>query len=226
MKIWSFQGSITDHLLRFPQITHIQRKYLWDIVLPDLWGLVVTGIGIGRMCQSVQCGQFNIDQIAERFLGPKKEFYPQAINIAPATMEFVCPIPDVVTMYFQKWKSLILDNNFYGMPSQYKKNIYILLSDRSALPVNLITLKGAFPITFPAFDMDYKADDILRFQIQFRYDDMLLGVNSVKSIIEDAGKAVTEGLGTAGNLKTGTLGALKNTGSALSKVKQFATSLL
>jgi len=193
MKIYAFKKPLSDNLYRFPQITHLQRKYLWDLVLPDLWGLVITGVGIGRLCQDIKFGQYNITDVTERFIGAHKEFAVGGLNVGTMTASFVSPIPDVVTLYMQKWKSLIVsEDHFHNVTSAYKRNVYVLLYDRSGLPVNLIVLKGVFPLTFPEFDLSYGADDIHRFNFEFKYDSMHMGVNALGNLISDAGAAINK----------------------------------
>jgi hypothetical protein len=190
--------SLLEYTSGLPSITDIQRQYNFEVILPDIWdkGLatIATGWFIGKYVQAISFGQYNIEEISEMLTGPTKKFFPERMNIGSPKLTFVTPVPDVVTFYLQSWKGLIIDDRkdkkgFYFPSNHYKKNIYIILFDRTGIPSNVITLKGAFPITFPAYNLDYKAEDNVMFDIEFRIDSIDQGLSAL-------GQGLT-GLGTA-----------------------------
>lgn len=183
--------SILEYTSGLPTITDVQRQYNFEVILPDIWGLLVTGWFVGKYVQGIQFGQYNIEEISELISGPTKQFFPEKLGIAAPKMTIVTPVPDIVTFYLQSWKNLIVDKKGYYQPAEkYKKNIYILLFDRSGIPSNIITLKAAFPTTFPAYSLDYKAEDNVMFDIEFRTDGIEQGLSALGQGLTGLGSAI------------------------------------
>jgi hypothetical protein len=198
MALWELNKPIIDNITGFPTLTHVQREFNWDLVLPDLWGFLVTGIIVSRYCQSVKFGPYNMDA-SELVTGPIKQHYAGALNIQTMTATFINPIPDIVSIYFSAWKRRIVDNSGYWRPgSDYKKNVHIMLYDRSGIPSNMITLKGAFPVGFPAYDLSYGGDKEHRFTIEFKFDGTSQGFSSAAGILGEAGSAIGQAAGRVG----------------------------
>lgn len=187
-------SSISDNLLGFPQYGGVQRAYTWDLILPDLYGIIVSGVVVSRYCQSVKFGQYNITSVSEFKVGPFRRFYPEEINIETVSMTFVAPTPDLISLYFAKWKSLILDKlGRHNLPSVYKKTGYVIFYSRPQIPIKVVKLVGMFPITYPAFDLQYAAENEVTIPIEFRCDyvetdfdafsSLMSGVSSIVSSI-------------------------------------------
>ena len=167
---------LLDSIFGFPRVP-MQRNYLWDFVLPS-FGLLVDGIVVSRFCQSCRFGQYNISDATMMQVGAYKRFFPGVLNIESAFATYITPIPDMVSLYFSKWKSLIVDKEGFYFPSNhYKKNIYVMLYDRSGVPTNFAKLKGAFPIKFPSFNLDYEATKMVQFDVEFKVDSVEMGAD-------------------------------------------------
>ena len=67
-------------------------------------------------------------------------------------------------------KKIVDDRGIYFPSKNYKKNIYIILYDRSGIPSNFIQLNKAFPIKFAAFDLSYKDEITVEFTVEFKVD--------------------------------------------------------
>jgi len=175
--------SFRENLLGFPTITHVQRTYNWDFLLPDLYGMLVSGLVVSKYCQSVRFGQYDISGISELKAGILKKFFPDALSIEQVSTTFVSPIPDLVSLYFSKWKSLIVDDlGRYSVPSKYKKTGHIILYDRSGIPVNVIRLVGMFPVKFPAYDLSYGREDVIKFDVNFRVEKVEMGFKALSGL--------------------------------------------
>ena len=199
--------SLLDNILGFPRVP-MQRTYNWDCILPDVWGAGILGIAISKFCQSVNFGEYSIDEIIEMRHGAFKKFFPGNLNISNPKITFVAPIPDVVSFYLHSWKNLIVDKEgFYQVENVYKKNIYIILYDRTGIPANAITLIGAFPKTFPAFNLSYETEDVVKYEIEFKVDNIKTGLNSFSSLIGDASKAIGD-LGSVPGKVIGKIGSI------------------
>lgn len=181
---------LLDSVFGFPKV-NVQRVYNWDCIMPDVWGAGVLGVVISKFCQSVTIGEYNIDDIRELKHGAFKKFFPGNMNIANPSLTFVAPVPDVVAFYLHSWRNLIVDRRgFYQVENRYKKNIYIVFYDTTGIPVNMITLKNAFPKSFPAYNLSYAAEDVVRYAIEFKVDEIIPGLRGFSSFIGDAGQAV------------------------------------
>lgn len=173
---------LLDSIFGFPR-TPIQRAYIWDCIMPDVWGAGVLGIIVSKYCQNITIGEYNIDDIAEMKVAAFKQFFAGAMNIQNPRATFVVPIPDIVSNYFHTWKKLIVDDRgLYFRAGNYKKNIYVALYDRSGLPSNMITLIGAYPKSFPSWNLAYGIEEVVKFEIEFKVDNIETGVGSFSSL--------------------------------------------
>ena len=194
-------GMLLDSIFGFPR-TPIQRVYLWDCIMPDVWGAGVLGIVISKYCQSINIGEYNIDDIAEMKVAAFKRFFAGNMSIQNPRATFIAPVPDIVSNYFHTWKKLIVDDEgFYHRASNYKKNIYVVLYGRTGIPVNMITLVGAYPKSFPSWTLAYGAEDVVRYNIEFKVDNIIPGLAAFSSF----GSAAIPAIGQAGVAAKGVL---------------------
>ncbi|MHA1692952.1 MAG: hypothetical protein ACTSU7_15110 [Candidatus Heimdallarchaeaceae archaeon] len=185
--------NLLDSVFGFPRAP-MQRAYNWDFVLPS-FGLLVDGLVVSKFCQSCRFGQYNIDDISTIQFGAHKKFFPGVLNIESATATFVTPIPDLVSLYFTTWKKKIVSNDGIYSPSKiYKKNIYIILYDRSGAPSNFIQLYKTFPVKFPAYDLSYGTEKMVEYNVEFKVD-------SIKMDTEALGEMGSIGEIAAGGIK-------------------------
>lgn len=199
MKGIKVMGMLLDSIFGFPR-TPVQRSYIWDCIMPDVWGTGILGIVISKYCQNISIGEYNIDDIAEMKVAAFKQFFAGAMNIQNPKATFVAPIPDIVSNYFHTWKKLIIDDRgFYHKAGDYKKNIYVVLYDRSCFPSNIITLVGAYPKTFPAWNLSYGPEEVVKYDIEFKVDNIKTGLSSFSSF----GSVAKGVLGSAGKVVSG-----------------------
>ncbi len=182
--------SLVDNVFNFPNLLHVQRDYNWDFILPSIG--FVPGIAITKYCQSVQVGQYDITELRSMNRGPEKSFFPGALAVGDLRATFIAPTPDIIATYFHTWKEKIIDKDgFYGLPAQYKKNATIVLYDRTmGIPTNLITVKGLFPKTFPKFNLAYTSEDIVKHEIEFSFDKVVMGLSGLGSSLGVAASSV------------------------------------
>jgi len=171
-------GQLLDNLVGFPTITHVQREYTWGLSLPSL-GLLVDGLVVGKYCQSVTLEQYDIAEIDEYKSGATKQFFAGKLDIATVNMTFICPVPDLVQLYFVKWKKQIVSSSgFYNPSNSYKKDIFIILFDRSGIPSNMVQLKNCFPIKFPQYNLTYEGSNVLKYTVDFKVDTIHMGIKA------------------------------------------------
>lgn len=184
------QKPLLDSVPGFLEGTRIQRAYNWELILPDLSGAPVAGAVVGKYCQSVRLGQYDISEVLEVKSGFWKDFFPGAPNIENVTTSFVNPVPDAVSLYFQSWKGLIIsERGFYTPSSRFKKSVHVMLYDRSGVNTNMITLQGAFPVKFPSFNLSYAEEKEVRFEIVLKIDRISMRHKAAGKLTEDVGPA-------------------------------------
>jgi hypothetical protein len=191
---------LLDNIFGFPR-TPVQRTYNWDCIMPDIWGAGVLGIAVSKYCQDISFGNYNIDDIVEMNVGALKKFFAGRMNIPNPQLSVIAPVPDIVSNYFHTWKNLIIEDNvYYHKASDYKKNIYVMLYDRTGVPSNMITLVGAFPKTFPSWKLSYSDENVVKYDIELKVDDIGTGLSSFGSFVGEAKEAIGNTLESINNL--------------------------
>jgi len=172
-------GKIRGNPFGLTDALHVQRAYNWELLLPANFGYL-PGIVISKFCQSVSLGQYDINDVIELKTGAFKQFFPGQLNIRSVTASFVTPAPDIVARYFSAWKKRIVDDEgFYGVSSWYKKDIYVFVYDRTGVVSNSIRISGAFPVKFPAYALSYSAEDVVKFDVEFKIDKIKIAPTGV-----------------------------------------------
>ena len=171
---------IVDSIVGFPRFGGVQRAYNWDLVLPDIYGFLVSGVLVSKYCQSIQFHQYDVVDVIELKRGIFVRRFPASLKLDYIRTTFVVPTPDIVSTYFIKWRSMMYDRYGRCPPSDmYKRTMHVILYDRSGIPSNLIKLTGVFPMVVPAFDLDYTREAPLVYHIDFCVDDVDMGISSV-----------------------------------------------
>lgn len=179
-------ATIFDNIIGFPASVGVQRAYQWILLLPDLYGIVVSGAIISKWCQSITFHQYDVSEVIELKKGLFTSHFPNKWNIEKITTTFVAPVPDLVTMYFSKWQNLMYDSLGRVPPANtYKRNAYIILQDRSGIPSNVIKLVGIFPTKQPSFSLSYPEEKIVIFQLDFSIDKVQIGIQAVTDMLSD-----------------------------------------
>lgn len=161
--------SMFPNMVDILAISGLQREFNFEVKLPDIGG--IPGLLIGAYCQAVKFGQYNMTEISKLRYGGQRKGYAGFFDIETAQFTFLQPYPDVVSAYFEKWRSLIMDNRgFYYHKSHYSKDIIVVEFDRTGLPGGIFRLSGCFPKTFPAHSLSNESDTVAKFQIEFNVD--------------------------------------------------------
>ena len=182
---------IMDTVVGFPRIGGIQRAYNWSIMLPDMTGTIIPGVAVSKYCQAVSLAPYTVSEISELRRGAFKKHFPAKLDIDSVRCIFVAPTPDIITLYFEKWRSLMFDyQGRWNVSSKYKKQMYVFLWDRSGIPVNVIKLTGVFPTKFPALELDYSAEKPVTYHVDFKIDWAEYGVEALSTFKEDLGSGI------------------------------------
>jgi len=155
----------------------LQRNYLWDVLLPDIgnffgintMGLV--GLTIGQLVQSVQFGDYSIENPSVMRVGPFQASFAGLLTVDKVQMTFLKTQPDAVSGYFNAWKNLIVDQQGLFQPkSKYQKTIYVRFIDSSGIAFGRYKLIGCFPSMFPKYQLDYDKSDVTKVTVVFTCD--------------------------------------------------------
>lgn len=147
-----------------------QRTYQWSVHMPFFMGGRI-GELVSRYCQDIKFGEYNLTNVTEMRHGARQAFFAGMMEINTVSLTYVAPSLDVVSDFFLSWRDKIVSpRGFYGIKSEYAKDVFILLEDTSGIPMGGLKLKNAFPITFPSYDLSYGTEDVVRLTIEFRID--------------------------------------------------------
>jgi len=164
-----FSGLVATNIDILAKRWKLQRQYLWEVMLPDVDG--VPGLDVSQYCQEVRFGEYKMDDIAKMRYGAFQKGYAGFFAIDTVTVVFLVPIPDLVGEYLRSWKGLIIDERgFYYPKIKYAKVAYVRLYDRDGTISRSFRLAGLFPKTFPAYDLAYEREELVKFEIEFNVD--------------------------------------------------------
>jgi len=191
--------SLLEFHANYPPIVHAQRAYNWEVLFPDIRGIPfignIEGYAVSKFCQNASFGQYNIGQTTEVKEGVEQAFFADLLSLETASFTFICPVPDNVMFYFTSWKSLIVDKRgHYSPANKYKKTITVILYDRSGLPSNFIRLEKAFPIKYPAYSLTYAGEELVRYDVDVKFDKISMGTTAVASAVGGIIEGVNSGV--------------------------------
>lgn len=150
-----------------------QRSYLWDVLLPDIGilALGLVGFGVGQLIQDVSFGDYSITNPSSVRAGPYQVNFAGMLEVDKVTMTFLKTMPDVVSMYLNAWKRLIVgSDNLFNVKANYQKTIYVRFLDSTGIAVGGYKFIGAFPITFPKYALSYARDEVAQVVVELKVD--------------------------------------------------------
>jgi hypothetical protein len=150
-----------------------QRKYLWDVLLPDISvnaaGLM--GFGLTQLVREVQFFDYSMDSPSTMRLGPFQANFAGLLTVQQVVITFAKTMPDAVSAYINAWKGLIVDSTGLFQPKvNYQKNIYVRFLDSTGIAVGRYKLIGCFPVKYPQYNLSYADDSIVTVQVSFAVD--------------------------------------------------------
>jgi len=147
-----------------------QRRYVWQLIMPHVIA-GIPGYMVSQLCQDIRFGDYSIAEVSKLRYGAYQRFYAGLQEIGSVFMTFLVTVDNSTYDYFYGWHRMIVDEHGYYHPkSEYKKNIYVALYDRSGVPSITFKLKGAFPKTKPMLELSYASDDILTLPVELAID--------------------------------------------------------
>jgi len=155
----------------FRKIWLLQRTYNWQLIMPhNIRGII--GFLVSQYCQDVRFGDYRMSELSRMRYGPYQRSYPGLHEIESVFLTFLVPIDNSVYDYFYSWYELMVDaNGYYHPKNEYKKNIYIIMYDRTGVQSTKFTLKGAFPIMKPPKAvLSYASEGVLTFTVELSVD--------------------------------------------------------
>lgn len=149
----------------------LQREYNWQLMMPfNLKGIL--GVFVSQYCQDATFPSgYSMSELSSIRYGAFQRFYAGLQEISSVNLSFIMPTDNTVFDFFKAWRELVVDKNgFYHPKLEYKKDIYLLLYDRTGLQSGKFTLKGVFPKTNPSFDVSYQKESVLRWGLELSVD--------------------------------------------------------
>lgn len=183
------------------KIWMLQRTFNWQVILPDNVGSI-PGLLVSQYCQDIRFGDYSITEISAMRHGSDQRFYAGLRDIEQVPMTFVMPVDNAVHEYFQNWRNLMVDSDGYFYPkSNYARDIYVFLFDRSGVQSAKFVLKGCFPRTCPPLTLSYTEDSVLKWNI-----DLFVDYIEESSLLGSVRSAVLGVIGGAVNAVKSTFG--------------------
>jgi len=163
----------------------LQRQFNWQLFMP-FYINGVFGPHVSSFCQDIRFADYSINQIESVQHGAFQRFYAGLQNITTVSLTFLSSVDNAALDYFYGWyHSMIDEDGFYYPKENYRKNIYVILYDRSGVESVRFTLKGAFPKNKPTVSLSYRSDDMLKFDISLSVDvvEMFSLIGTVRGVI-------------------------------------------
>lgn len=151
-----------------------QRDYLWEVLFPTIPPL--DGERVGRLCQRIVFGDYDMPAPIEMRKGPILSKYPNLFNIRTCTFTFLLTSNHLVPKYIYKWREQIVGRRWLYKEdrSLYTHDIRINLLESHGVVTSELVLKNAFPISFPAYNLSYDSNRNVYLDINFSVDRVLV----------------------------------------------------
>lgn len=163
----------------------LQRNFNWQLIMPaDIKGIV--GYVISQYCQEVRFGDYVMSEVSALKYGAEQRFYAGLQTIDTVTLTFLKPIDNSVLTYFYGWSELEIDaDGYYHPKNNYKKDIYVILYDRTGVECTRFRLKGAFPKRKPGYSLSYASEDVLKTGLELSIDGIELKKGLLSTLINN-----------------------------------------
>lgn len=166
------------------RIWMLQRSFNWQLIMPQNINRIV-GYLVSQYCQEIRFGDYSIGEVSALRYGPKQRFYAGLETIDTVTLTFLKPTDNSVLTYFYGWSELMIDKDGYYYPkNNYKKNIYVILYDRTGIQTTKFILKGVFPKRKPSYFLSYASEDIAKLEIELRVDSIEIKKGLLNKIVD------------------------------------------
>jgi hypothetical protein len=147
----------------------LQRDYLWEVTLPSIGGENSTEIS--KLVQSVRFGDYNVEEVNRLYYGAFRKGYIGYMEIPSVTLSILGSVPEKAVRYFRAWRTLMITSNgLYYPKNNYARTMYATLLDRDGSEVSKYVLQGVFPTTFPAYDLSYEHEGIVKHEVTLNVD--------------------------------------------------------
>lgn len=148
----------------------LQRLYNWELVLPDVGD--ISGESVSVYAQEVSFGEYALSDISRVMYGIQKRGYAGFFDIPTMKVTFLCPIPDLVSIYLKKWKELMVEGYLHHPKMKYAKTGFARMQDRDGSVTEEFRISGLFPKTFPHHALSYREGGIEIYGIEFNVDNV------------------------------------------------------
>lgn len=185
----------------------LQRTYNWQLIMPHNFRGNV-GFLVSQYCQDARFGDYSMRELSKLRYGPYQRSYPGLQDIDTVFLTFLIPIDNSVYDYFYSWNELIVDvHGYYHPKNEYKKNIYIILYDRTGVQSTKFTLKGTFPKMKPKLVLSYPTESILTLTMELSVD--YIESESFIGTIREEAMNLLGNIGSKAKSLLGSIGAKK-----------------
>ena len=142
-----------------------------------------------------------------------KRYDPGFTDVSPVSITFYADIGGYALSYLDNWKKLVVDQGFYGKPSDYKKSFLIGFHDSKGNPIVVFKTIGSWPTHIQDFEAVSDQGDRHRIECEFSCDDVVyqvVGTNEgfLSDLGVDFGSSALSNSGFDNNFARNALGSL------------------
>lgn len=151
-----------------------------------------------------------------------KRYDPGFVDVGTMSVTFYADTRGYALDYLSQWKSLVVDNGFYGAPAEYKKSFLVTFHDSAGNPIVVFKSIGSWPTQITDITGSSDNPDRIRIECEFSCDDVIYQVaGSTSGFVSDLG--IDLGSGISGSLRRSAINALggfvsSRIGSAISRI--------
>lgn len=166
---------------------HLQRAFDWQLMMLHNFGGAL-GYLVSQFCQDITFRDYSVVELSTMKYGAYQRFYAGIQSIEAITLIFLVPTDNSVMDYFYAWYEHMIDKQGYYYPKDnYKRDVYIMLYDRTKLESIRFRLTGCFPMSHPTVHPSYADEGMMMAQVTLSVDRVepssLIG--SIRGMITD-----------------------------------------
>lgn len=150
-----------------------QRDYMWDFVPPLLSKSKnkVSNVEVGKLCQELYFEPRKLRGTEDIKYGGEKRSYPGMVTVGNLKAKFICPMPDLVGVYFRDWFDLMVDENgFYHPKNNYSGEGQVSLYNRTGALNFCFNVRGLFPISIGSYNLSMGGKEFLKYEVELNLD--------------------------------------------------------
>lgn len=150
-----------------------QRDNMWDFIPPILSRADhrISNVEVGKLCQELYFEPRKLQNTVDIKYGGEKRSYPGMVTQGNLKASFICPMPDIIGVYFRDWFELVVDvDGYYSPKNYYSGDGQVSLYNRTGAINIAFTVRGLFPITIGSYKLSMGGKDYIKYDVELNVD--------------------------------------------------------